>query len=394
MTSSLCDDVDIHDSQFVVDPFPTYRRLRGECPVAHGSRHGGFTLLTRYADVREAARDWRTYTSSVIGVTAIPVITPRSEPQLPIEVDPPEHSTYRALINPVFAMGRVERLRPRIHAIARQLAQACSRKPSADLVRDYAVPLSVGTLAEFTGLPPKDSRRWVAWITLMFDVRDREAGARASRQFGEYIDELIAARRRRPRNDFLSVLMEAQVDGRKLTDHELHSFCTVVFGAGFETTADAMSLALQYLAEQPDTRRLIRDQPELIPSAVEEFLRYGTPIQIFGRNATRDIEIHGATIPAGRIVALCFASANRDESVFRTPERLVVERSPNPHLTFGAGPHQCVGSSVARLELAITLELFTQDMPEFRLDPAAASIWKARGDRRGLRSLPVVFGTS
>ena len=185
VTNRLCDDFDIHDAEFVRDPYPAYGRLRSECPVAHGSRHGGYSLLTRYADVRDAARDWRTYTSSVVGVTAIPVITPRTEPQLPIELDPPEHSTYRALINPLFAVSRVEQLRPRIQQVAKGLATACSMNPSADLVRDYAVPLSVSTLAEFTGLPRKDTQLWVDWITRMFDVRDRETGAQASQQFGK-----------------------------------------------------------------------------------------------------------------------------------------------------------------------------------------------------------------
>lgn len=392
---SPCDEIDIHEESFVRDPYPTYEVLRGSCPVAHGSRYGGYSLLTRYDEVRDAARDWRTFTSSVVGVTAIPIITPCSEPMLPIELDPPEHSIYRAIVNPVFSPVRVEELRPRIREIAAELMSALLAKTSPDLVADFAEPLSVATLAEFTGLSRADAPQWVAWIRAMFNVQDPAAGAEASRQFGVYIDELIAARRRLRADDFLSRLMDTEVGGRRLTDPELHSFCSVVFGAGFETTSDAISATMHYLAGNPRDQRDLRERPELVKPAVEEFLRYVSPIQIFGRNASRDVELHDVQIPQGGIVALAFASANHDPSVFVEPERCVLDRTPNPHVTFGAGPHQCLGAPVARLELSVTLEVFSKaDVPMVRLDPGREPIWKTRGDRRGLSYLPVTFERS
>jgi cytochrome P450 len=354
------DDVDIHESSFVMDPFPVYSRLRDECPVMRSERYGGFWLLTRYEDVKRAAMDWRTFTSSVVGVTAIPIITQRTEPQLPIELDPPLHSRYRALVNPVFSSARLEELRPRVLAIATQLIDHLLERRQADLVADYAVPLSVRTLAEFTGLPRSDTDKWVAWIRRMFDVRNRESGARASQEFGVYIDELIAARHREPCGDFISMLMESEVDGHRLTDREIHSFCTVQFGAGFETTADAIGVSLYYLATHPDERRRLVDDPQLIAAAVEEFLRYVSPIQIFGRNATRDIELHGQTIRSGDVVALGFGSANHDPTAFPDPERCMLERAPNRHLAFGAGPHLCLGAPIARLEMAMTVQEFAR----------------------------------
>jgi len=390
--SARTDDVDIHDTAFALDPFPTYDRLRRDCPAAHSERYGGFWLLTRYEDVKKAATDWRTYTSSVVGVTAIPIITQRTEPQLPIELDPPLHSRYRALVNPVFAAARIDELRPRVRAIAVELIDALVARDGGDLVADYAVPLSVRTLAAFTGLPEADSDQWVAWIRRMFDVRDRTDGARASQEFRAYIDDLIAARRQQPCGDFISLLMESEIEGHRLSDGELHSFCTVQFGAGFETTADAMSTSLSYLAAHSADRERLTADPRVIPLAVEEFLRYISPIQIFGRNATRNVELHGQTIKAGDIVALSFGSADHDPTAFPDPERCVLDRAPNRHLAFGGGPHLCLGAPVARLEMTVTLEEFTRRVPWYSVAPGATVDWKTRGDRRGLARCPVVVG--
>jgi len=384
------DNLDIHAPGFARDPYPAYRELREGCPVMHSDDYGGFWLLSRYEDVRQAALDWQTYTSSVVGVTAIPVITPRTEPQLPIELDPPLHSRYRALVNPVFSAKRIEELRPAITAIVDELIVALLAKGQADLVADYAVPLSVRTLAAFTGLPLQDSRLWVAWINRMFNVHDREDGRRAGAEFGAYINDLIAERRRQPTGDFISLLMDSAIEGHRLSDKEIHSFCTVVFGAGFETTADALSVTFHYLAEHPEAWEALKARPELVPTAVEEFLRFISPIQIFGRNTTKEVELHGRTIPKGDVVALGFGSANHDPAVFPQPERCVLERSPNRHLAFGAGVHLCLGAPVARLELGVTLARFLERVGDIRITGPVE--WKMRGDRRGIAKLPAVIG--
>ncbi|MGH8865543.1 MAG: hypothetical protein ACREVZ_12985, partial [Burkholderiales bacterium] len=191
-------EIDIHGPSFVRDPYPAYEQLRAKCPVMHSDLYEGFWLLTRYEDVKQAATNWRAYTSSVAGVTAIPIIMRRTEPILPIELDPPLHSRYRALVNPVFSSQRIEAMRPRVLAIATSLIDRLVERGGGDLVADYAVPLSVDTLAEFTGLPKADSGKWVNWIGRMFNVRDRADGDLATREIGLYIDELIAARRQNP----------------------------------------------------------------------------------------------------------------------------------------------------------------------------------------------------
>ncbi len=385
---------DIHDPRFAREPFGAYAELRAKCPVMRSLLYGRFWLLSRYDDVKAAALDWKTYTSSVVGVTAIPVITPRTEPQLPIEVDPPLHSRYRALMAPVFSAARVEELRPHLTALAIELIERILARPPGeviDLVAAYAQPFAIGTLAELTNLPKADADRWSGWLNQMFDVRDPAGGQRAAAEFGSYIDTLIAARRNEPQDDFVTGLLRAEVEGQRLTDREVRSFLTVTFGAGFETTQDAMSVTLHHLATHPADRARLRTEPALVPTAVEEFLRYVSPIQIFGRNATRDLELHGAAIQAGDIVALGFGSANRDPASFPEPDRVMLDRTPNRHLAFGAGPHLCLGAPVARLEMSITLTEFVARVRDWRLAPGHDIEWKPRGDRRGLAHLPVVL---
>ncbi|MGH9844383.1 MAG: cytochrome P450, partial [Blastocatellia bacterium] len=325
------------------------------------------------------------------GVAAIPIIMRRTEPILPTELDPPVHSRYRALVNPVFSSRRVEAMRPGVQAIATALIDRLVERGGGDLVADYAVPLSVDTLAEFTGLPKTDSGKWVSWIRRLFDVRDRADGDLATREFGLYVEELIAARRKDPTGDFISILLASEVEGHRLTEKELHWFTMGVFGAGFETTADALSVMLHWLAEHSADRQRLSAERRLISTAVEEFLRFVTPIQIFARNATADTELHGRQIKQMDVVALGFGAANHDPAVFPRPEQCLLDRDPNPHLAFGAGVHRCLGAPVARLEMQVTLEEFARRIPDYAVAPGAAVEWKTRGDRRGLNSLPVLI---
>jgi len=386
------ESVDIHAPEFARDPFAEYERLREKCPVFSNDRYGGFTLLTRYEDVRAAAIDWRTYTSAVVGVTAIPVITHRDRPQLPIELDPPLHSAYRDIVNPLFAAARLAELKPRVDALSHRLMEAMIGSRDPEFVAGYADPFSVGALGVLTGLPTGDAAKWHEWLRRMFTPKDPAAAKEASRGFGEYIDGLIRHRREAPADDIVSVLLAARVLERPLTDEEIHSYLTVFFGAGFETTADAMSGAAFWLAEEPGRLAVVRDLGERVGTAVEEFLRFVTPIQMFGRNTTRDVELHGSVIPNGRIVALGFGAANRDPRVFPDAEICVPGRVPNRHLTFGAGPHLCLGAPLARMEMEIMLRHLCALTGEIAVRADDQPVWKRRGDRRGLQRLPLSFG--
>ncbi len=391
-----CRGFDIRDPGFCLDPTSTYEHLREHCPALHSDayfeQYGGFTLLTRYEDVKHAVQDWRTYTSSVPGVSAIPTIIHRDYPLLPVEVDPPEHQRYRALISPAFHRSKIEAMRGKMTEILGGLLDGLAAKGSGDLVADLVVPFSTGTLGEFMALPEGDQDKWAAWGHRLFSsVIDPEDAKQATREIEAYLDELIVERETEPRGDFLSTLLESEVDGHRLTREQIRSFGMLMLAsAGHETSASAMSMALYHLSGHPEALAELRARPELLPTAVEEMLRFAAPVQIFCRNATREVEIHGATIAEGSVVATSYGSANLDPSVFPEPSEIKLDRTPNKHLTFGAGPHLCVGAQIARLEMELLLAEVSRRFDAIRIPDPDAVVWNPRGDRRGIWALPAV----
>jgi cytochrome P450 len=378
-------DFDHHDPGFVENPWPVYDELRRLAPVARSEQHGGFWLMTRFADVRAAAKDWQTFTSSVPNVTSIPSSHPRAEPDLPIELDPPLHTRYRQLVGPAFSRPAVEELRPAVRRIAGELLDEIIREGGGDLVCGFAVPLSVGALASFMHLPEEDRSRWVGWVRRMYDRRDAEDGLRATTEYYAYITDVVARRS----GAFVRLLLESEVDDVRLTPSEVARFMRVLLIAGHETTAAALSTTLLHLATHPEDLERLRGEPDLIPSAVEEFLRCASPVTLQARNATRDVEVAGANIARGDVVAFSFPSANRDAREFPDPESCVLDRRPNRHLAFGFGPHFCAGAHVARLEMAVTLEELVTRVDDFRLSAGTAPSWNPTGSVRGLATLHV-----
>ena len=386
MVDSTALDLDHHDPGFIANPWPVYAELRRAAPAARSGRYGGFWLITRFEDVKAAEKDWQTFTSSVPNVTSIPSSHPRAEPDLPIELDPPRHTRYRQLVGPVFSRHIVEELRPSVSRIAGDLLEGIVQAEGGDLVSEFAVPLSVGTLASFMQLPEEDRSRWVGWVRRMYDSPDPEDVRLATVEYYEYIDALVEE----GRGSFVRLLLESEVDGVRLTASEVARFRRVLLIAGHETTAAALSTTLHHLATHPTDLERLRHEPELIPCAVEEFLRCASPVTLQARNATRDVEVGEEKIACGDVVALSFPSANRDEREFPDPERCVLDRRPNRHLAFGFGPHVCAGAHVARLELTVALEELVARVGDLRLSPDASPSWNRTGSVRGLATLPVV----
>ncbi|MEQ8716862.1 MAG: cytochrome P450 [Acidimicrobiales bacterium] len=380
---------DHHDPAFVADPYPFYERARREGPVVRSEAYGGFWLLTRHGDVRAALIDWHTFSSARPNATAIPSTHDRTEPDLPIELDPPAHTAYRALVSPVFRRRRIEDLRPVLRRHATALCEEMCAKGSVDLVTDFAQPMSVASLAAFMDLPDEDRDRWVAWVTAMFDVTgDRDVVARATGEYYAYIDDLVAERAASPREDFITMLLDSEIDGVPLSHDDVRSFCRILLIAGHETTASAMAQTLALVGSRPGLLDELRGlEPESFDVAVEEFLRLAAPVQLLARDATRDVEMAGCPIPAGAAVAMGYGSANRDPEVFEQPDECRLDRSPNPHLTFGAGPHLCLGAHLARLELTVMLEVLVASVGSLTVDPGEIS-WKPRGDNRSPASVP------
>ncbi len=384
---------DHHDPKFVKDPESVFGPMRAEHPLVHSDLYGGFWVLTRYDDVTAAANDPESFTSAVPGTTLIPSTQPRTDPLLPLELDPPEHSRYRALVNPVFAKPRIDALRPDLEALATRLLEPYARKGGGDVMREFAHPMSLGSLARLMNLPEEDEGRWFDWVERMYSnaLLDADDHAAAAREAEAYIGALIEERKKEPRDDFLGVLLEAEVEGQRLSDLAVRQFGMLMLLAGYETTSGAMGMSLLYLAEHPEVRaQLFGDVDGLKHTAVNELLRIVSPVQVFGRNAAHDVERYGQTIPAGDVVLLGYGAANHDPSVFEHPERCVLDRQPNRHVAFGHGRHLCLGQHLARLELTIMIERFADLFPAFRVDPERPPTWKARGDVRGLASLHLV----
>ena len=384
---------DHHDPQFVKDPESVFGPLREEHPLVHSDLYGGFWLLTRYDDVTAAALDHETFTSAVVGTTVIPPSQPREYPLLPIELDPPEHTRYRALVNPLFAKPRIDAMRPDLEALATRLLEPIVQNGGGDMMAEFAHPMSLGSLARLMNLPEADETRWFDWVERMFSsaLLDKDDQARAVHEAEGYIDELIAERRRQPRDDFLGLLVQAEVDGHRLSDLELRQFGVLMLLAGYETTSGAMGMSLLHLAQHPEQRtQLFADTDRLAHTAVNELLRVVSPVQVFARNAARDVHMHGETIPGGDVVLLGYGAANHDPRAFEEPERCVLDRHPNRHVAFGHGRHLCLGANLARLELTIMIERFADCFPRFRVDPARPPTWKPRGDVRALATLHLV----
>ncbi|WP_246063676.1 cytochrome P450 [Nonomuraea longispora] len=385
------------DPDFVAHPYRVYEELRRDAPVSYFEPTNQW-LISRHADVNALLRDRR------LGRSYLHVATheefgrpPEPEFQEPfwrviragmLDVEPPVHTRLRRLVSKAFTPRMVESLRPRVHAIARDLVDTYVAKGGGDLIADVAEPLPVTVIAEMLGIPEQDRqllRPWSADICGMYELNPapeaQHTAVRAAEEFAAYLKALAAERRPRPGDDLISALTQVT----ELTEDELVGTCVLLLNAGHEATVNVTGNGWWALFRNPAELVRLREDRSLLPTAVEELMRWDTPLQMFERWVLEDIEVHGVRIPRGAEVALLFGSANRDQTVFDDPDRLDVGRADNPHVSFGAGIHFCLGAPLARIELmesfgalldrAATLEL--------RREPE----WKPGYVIRGLRSL-------
>jgi cytochrome P450 len=384
---------------FVADPYETYAELRRDRPVFFDEPTGQW-VVSRYEDVNALLRDRR------LGRTYLHVATRGefgrpSEPESlapfwnliragMLDVEPPDHTRLRRLVSKAFTPRMVEGLRARIRELAGELARGLAEKGGGDLLAEVAEPLPVTVIAEMLGIPEGDRpllRPWSAQICGMFELDPPEetqrTAVRASVEFSEYLRDLARTRRAAPGEDLISAL--AGVEG--LTEDELVGTCVLLLNAGHEATVNATGNAWWALFRDPGALSRLREDHGLIPTAVEELLRYDTPAPMFERWVLEDVEVAGVRVPRGAEVALQFASANHDPDVFADPGRLDLARDPNPHVGFGAGIHFCLGAPLARIELAESMGALLRAAPDLR--PVAEPAWKPGFILRGLESLHV-----
>ncbi|WP_437733996.1 cytochrome P450 [Sorangium sp. So ce1335] len=340
------------------NPYPLYDQIRSSSPVLHYPP-SDLWMIFDHDGVRRALHDHEAFSS---------VVSPpgnRTSEWL-IFSDPPRHTKLRALISRAFTPRAVAELEPRIRALSRELLDRTIERGEMDLVEDYAVPLPLLVIAEMLGAPVEDQPRFKRWsdviLDLSYTVSGSEEAARAIAAFTEVTAEmqatlrgLIAARRASPRDDLLTRLVGAEVDGERLNEDEILGFFQLLLVAGHETTTNLISNAILCFLEHPTELGRLRAEPHLLPSAIEEVLRYRAPVQAMFRVTRRDVPMHGQVIPAGKPVLAMIGSANRDPGQFSEPERFDIARDPNPHIAFGHGIHFCIGAPLARLEARVAL---------------------------------------
>ena len=363
--------IPLHSPDFFVgDPYPAYQELRATAPVVWNDVTKFWALL-KYEDIRYVSGNPALFTSTK-GIT-IPdpeFLNPVQEGNL-IFIDPPRHRQLRKLINTGFTRRRVSILEPKIRAIVYRLLDDVQPGATLEFAEGIAAPLPTRMIAELLGAPPEDWEQFRRWSDACTGTADPEIELGSFEAIGElygYFRQLIAARRKHARDDMLSALAEARVDGEELTDEDLLNFAFLLLVAGNETTRNLIALGTLALIAHPDECGKLVDDPSLIPGAVEEMLRWTSPVTHMARTATADVEIRGQLIKEGDTVVMFYGSANRDEEIFGSDaEEFKVTRSPNPHIAFGCGEHSCIGSQLARLEACVLFEVLLGRYAKFEL---------------------------
>ncbi|GFG67285.1 linalool 8-monooxygenase [Mycobacterium kubicae] len=384
----------LHSPDFYAgDPYPAYRELRATSPVCWNDVTNFWALL-KYEDVRFVSSNPALF-SSTQGIT-IP------DPQLPnpvqegglIFTDPPRHRQLRKLINSGFTRRHVAILEPKIRDIVRGILADIEPGTVHEFAEEIAAPLPTRIIAQLLGAPPDDWEQFRAWSDAMTGSADPEIELDtlvAAGQLYEYFHQLISDRRAQARDDMLSILVNAEIDGLRLSDEELVNFAFLLLVAGNETTRNLIALGTLALIEHPDQLRMLIDDPALIPGAVEEMLRWNSPVVHMARTATADVEIRGKRIRAGEVVVMLYGSANRDEDVFGSDaEEFDITRHPNPHIAFGCGEHSCLGAQLARLEAGLLFDELLRRFPRIEL---VGEVSRMRATMvPGVKRMPVRLG--
>lgn len=389
-------DFDIFDPGFVANPYPVFDELRGSCPIAHTDRWGGQWMPVNYEDIAAITADTDHFSSVTVGVTGRKPGEGTILTAPPITSDPPEHTGARRVLLPSFSPKAVERLTPLARDLARRLIEDI--RDSGDDVVDaadrYARHIPVLVIATMLGIPLEEEERFTDWVVRILQIGpyDFEVGQAATKELLEYFKGHVEARRAdpAPHDDLLADLMEAELDGAPLTDRHILGSAFLLLVAGIDTTWSSIGSSLLHLATHADDRRRLVAEPELIPTAIEEFLRVYAPVTM-ARIVKEDTTVGGCPMHAGDRVLLSFPAANRDPAIFDAPDEIRIDREVNRHAAFGLGIHRCVGSNLARMELQVAVTEWLAAFPEFALVEGEALEWTG-GQVRGPRAVPVRIG--
>lgn len=410
--SDWLQDYDIFAKEYIKNPFPIWDEIRsaaakGTCPVAHTPRWGGSWMPTRYQDLFDIARDIQHFSSR--DVLVAPIGPPpedetipeeereRYEPGAgggapPITSDPPVHTWARKLLLPPFSVNAISRYEPETRELCNELIDGFINSGRADGAADYAQQIPPRVIASMLGLPKDMAGQFTEWVRgfLEFGLQNATLGAENAGNIFRYLYEQIQARKESPKDDLITYLLNAEVDGEPVPENHVLGTCFLLVVAGIDTTWSSIGSALWHLAQHPEDRQRLINEPELITNAVEELLRAYSPVTM-ARYVAEDYEYKGCPMKEGDKVLMNFPAANRDPEVFEDPDKVILDRAHNPHIAFGVGIHRCAGSNLARMEMRVAIQEWLKRIPDFRLEDPDAVTW-AGGQVRGPRSMPIVWG--
>lgn len=378
------------------DPYPTYAALRTRDPV-HWSNLSNGWIVSRYQDIDAILRDHRRFSSDPKNRTPSrsrrAQIIPEVAPSL-LFIDPPDHTRLRSLVSKAFTPKTIETMDLRVREIMAELLDQIADPASFDLMQAIADPLPVIVIAELIGVPPADRAQFKVWsdqrartLEPTITAREREVARQAGEALDAYFLGIIAERRAEPRNDLISALVAVEEEGDKLTEREMVVMLRLLLVAGNETTTNLIGNGMLALMQHPEQLRMLREQPDLLPAAIEELLRYDAPVQTDIRTALEDMELGGKHIRKGQGVLMLIGSANRDPEVFTDPDRLDIARNETSHIAFGRGIHHCIGAPLARLEGRVAFEMLLERFEDIHLLTDRPQ-FKDHVVLRGLAALP------
>jgi cytochrome P450 len=385
-------DFDHTDPRWTENPFPIWEKLRAHRPMVHTERFLGCYLPTTYDAVKEIAYDTGHFSSRRVIVRDV---RPEVIPSPPITSDPPEHKPAKQLLLPSFTPDAVKKLEPRVRAICNALIDEFVNDGKCDAAARYTKLIPVRTIAHMLGIPEQDGDLFIKWIheILELGIKNNDGLINAIHEMSAYFAGHIAQRKKSPTDDLISTLMNAKdKSGGPLSEAHVLGSLRLLLIAGIDTTWSAIGSSLWHLSRSPSDRERLLAEPELMPIAIEEFLRAYSPVTM-AREVMKETTVGGCPVKPGNMVLLSFPAANRDPAAFPDANKVVIDRKENRHVAFGLGIHRCVGSNLARMEMTVAIEEWLKRIPDFRLDPAGRVTWSV-GTVRGPRQLPVLFGNT